>query len=73
MHLRLSAERPALAENVWPVRVKLSVFLGDLTQVHVEWSGRELVVRQTAAASYTEGESAYLSIDPNHCVLLEGD
>ena len=73
VHLRLSAERPARSENVWPVRVKRSVFLGDLTQVHVEWSGRELVIRQTTAAPYSEGEQAYLSIDPGHCVLLEGD
>ena len=58
---------------MWPVRVKRSVFLGDLTQVHVEWGGRELVIRQTTAAPYGEGEQAYLSIDPGHCVLLEGD
>ena len=71
VHLRLSADRPALGENVWPVRVKRSVFLGDLTQVHVEWGGRELVIRQTTAAPCGEGEKAYLSIDPSHCVLLE--
>jgi iron(III) transport system ATP-binding protein len=73
VHLRLSAERPSRPENVWPVRVKRSVFLGDLTQVHVEWSGRELVIRQTTAGQYREGEQAYLAIDPNHCVLLEAD
>ncbi|MDQ8727221.1 ABC transporter ATP-binding protein [Bradyrhizobium sp. LHD-71] len=73
VHLRLSAEPPAVPENVWPVRVKRSVFLGDLTQVHVEWSGRELVIRQTTAAPRGEGEKAYLSIDPRHCVLLEAD
>jgi ABC-type Fe3+/spermidine/putrescine transport system ATPase subunit len=73
VHLRLSAQRPALSENVWPVQVKRSVFLGDLTQVHVEWAGRELVIRQTTAPPCGEGETAYLSIDPKHCVLLEGD
>jgi ABC-type Fe3+/spermidine/putrescine transport system ATPase subunit len=73
VHLRLSADRPASSENVWPVRVKRSVFLGDLTQVHVEWCSRELVIRQTTAAPCSEGENAYLSIDPSHCVLLEGD
>ena len=55
------------------MRVKRSVFLGDLTQVHVEWCGRELVIRQTKAAPCGEGEQAYLAIDPNHCVLLEAD
>jgi iron(III) transport system ATP-binding protein len=73
VHLRLSADRPGKSENVWPVRVKRSVFLGDLTQVHVEWAGRELVIRQTTAAPCGEGETAYLSIDPSHCVLLEAD
>jgi ABC-type Fe3+/spermidine/putrescine transport system ATPase subunit len=73
VHLRLSAQPPARTENVWPVQVKRSVFLGDLTQVHVEWSGRELVIRQTTAPPCSEGETAYLTIDPSHCVLLEGD
>jgi ABC-type Fe3+/spermidine/putrescine transport system ATPase subunit len=73
VHLRLSAQPPAQSENVWPVKVKRSVFLGDLTQVHVEWAGRELVIRQTTAPPCGEGETAYLMIDPSHCVLLEGD
>jgi ABC-type Fe3+/spermidine/putrescine transport system ATPase subunit len=73
VHLRLSGDRPALGENVWPVRVKRSVFLGDLTQVHVEWGSRELVIRQTTAAPCGEGEQAYLAIDPDHCVLLEAE
>jgi iron(III) transport system ATP-binding protein len=73
VHLRLSAERPLRPDNVWPVRVRRSVFLGDLTQVHVEWANRELVIRQTTAAPCGEGETAYLAIDPSHCVLLEAD
>jgi iron(III) transport system ATP-binding protein len=72
VHLRLSAARPDTALNVWPVLVKRSVFLGDLTQVHVEWGGRELVIRQTALDRVPEGKDAYLSVDPRCCVLLEG-
>jgi hypothetical protein len=49
------------------------VFPGDLTQVHVEWCDRELVIQQTTAAPCSEGENAYLSIDPSHGVLLEAD
>ena len=71
VHLHLSNDAPALPNNVWPVRVKRAVFLGDLTQIHVEWGGRELVIRQTAATTFTEGQAAYLSIAPEHCVLLE--
>jgi len=72
VHLRLSAESPAGAVNAWPVVVRRSVFLGDMTQLHVEWSGRELVIRQTAAAPFGPDDRAYLSIAPEHCVLLEG-
>jgi iron(III) transport system ATP-binding protein len=71
VHLALSTERPAGAVNVWPVTVSRSVFLGDLTQVHVHWAGRELVVRRSALDGVTEGQEAFLSADPRRCVLLE--
>ncbi len=71
VHLRLDATPPPGPRNVWPVRVKRAVFLGDLTQVHVDWGGKELVVRRTALDGLSEGQQAYLSVDPRHCVLLE--
>jgi len=71
VHLRISAQAPASKVNVWPVTVRRAIFLGDLTQVHVDWGGRELVIRQTAAMPPAEGMIVYLSIDPAHCVLLE--
>jgi ABC-type Fe3+/spermidine/putrescine transport system ATPase subunit len=71
VHLKLSATPPGGDINVWPVVIKHAVFLGDLTQVHVDWGGRELVIRQTAAGTPGEGATAYLSIEPGHCVLLE--
>jgi iron(III) transport system ATP-binding protein len=71
VHLQFSATPPAAKLNVWPVKVIRSIFLGDLTQVHVNWGGRELVIRQTAAGTLAEGATAYLCIDPGHCVLLE--
>jgi hypothetical protein len=71
VHLRLEAARPAGQRNVWPVTVKRSVFLGDLTELHVDWGGRELVVRCTASDSVPGNQSAYLTGDPQHCVLLE--
>jgi iron(III) transport system ATP-binding protein len=72
VHLLLSGDRPDAAANVWPVVVRRAVFLGDMTQVHVEWGGRELVIRQTADA-WAEGDRAWLSINPNNCVLLEAE
>jgi iron(III) transport system ATP-binding protein len=71
VHLRLDATPPPGPRNVWPVCVKRAVFLGDLTQVHVDWGGKELVVRRTALDGLSEGQQAYLSVDPRHCVLLE--
>jgi len=71
VHLRLSPTRPAEARNVWPVRVRVCVFQGDLTQAHVAWGGRELIVRGAAMAPFAEGAEAFLSVDPACCVLLE--
>ena len=73
VHLRLNATRPAGEVNIWPVTVRRSVFLGDMTQVHVDWGGRELVIRQTVLDQLREGDAAYLSIAPESCVLLEAE
>jgi ABC-type Fe3+/spermidine/putrescine transport system ATPase subunit len=71
VHLRVYAKPPDETVNVWPVVVKRSVFLGDLSQIHVAWGDRELVVRQTAMPPFAEGQTVYLAISPEHCVLLE--
>ncbi len=71
VRFHLSAEQPAQQINVWPVTVVRSIFLGDLTQLHVEWSGREIVIRQTPTETLGQGAKGYLWVDPNDCVLLE--
>jgi ABC-type Fe3+/spermidine/putrescine transport system ATPase subunit len=71
VHFSLTKERPAGNRNVWEVSVRRSVFLGDLTQVHVIWGDSELIVRQSGMKHWAEGQPAYLSVDPSHCVLLE--
>jgi ABC-type Fe3+/spermidine/putrescine transport system ATPase subunit len=71
IHLELSREAPAAQCNVWPVRIRRSVFQGDFTQYHVDWEDRQLVVRCTAADPLDEGEKAYLTVDPRRCILLE--
>ena len=70
VHLHLTRDRPAGDRNVWPVTVRRTVFLGDLTQANVEWGGRELVIRHTQMP-VQPGQAAFLSVDPQHCVLLE--
>jgi iron(III) transport system ATP-binding protein len=71
VHFSLHSERPAGDRNIWPVSVHRSIFLGDLTQVHVRWDDRELIVRQSGMKPWVDGQPAYLSADPRHCVLLE--
>jgi ABC-type Fe3+/spermidine/putrescine transport system ATPase subunit len=71
VHLRLSFERPSGACNVWPATVHHCVFQGDFSQVNVTWGDRDLVVRSAALEPIPEGRQAYLSVDPQHCVLLE--
>src|SRR3954469_858911 len=71
VHLALSPERRGDGRNTWPVAIHHSVFLGDLTQVHVDWGGRDLIVRQTGMQAWSEGQPAVLSVAPEHCVLLE--
>jgi ABC-type Fe3+/spermidine/putrescine transport system ATPase subunit len=70
VHLHLYRERPAAERNVWRVVVRRAVFLGDLTQVHVVWGERELVVRHTNV-DFRAGEEVFLHADPSQCVLLE--
>ena len=72
VHLQLSETKANDTVNSWPVRVVRAVFLGDLTQIHVAWGDRELVIRQTAPAPCPEGGMATLSVSPSQCVLLEG-
>lgn len=71
VHLHLDARPPEGELNVWPATVRRSVFLGDLTELHVDWGGRELVVRRSAGGELAPGQPAYLSADPRRCVLLE--
>ncbi len=71
VHFRLAAQRQDGAVNVWPARIIRSVFLGDLTQVHVDWGGQEVVVRQIGPAIAAPGETVFIHAPPEQCVLLE--
>jgi iron(III) transport system ATP-binding protein len=71
VHLTLSATQPPGAANVWPVTVIRSVFLGDITQIHVAWGDRELIVRQATTSEFAPGHTVFLSTDPARCILLE--
>ena len=71
VHLHLFEKSPPSDSNVWPVVIRHVVFLGDISQLHVQWGDRELIVRQTSATSLTPGQGAFLWIDAQQCILLE--
>jgi ABC-type Fe3+/spermidine/putrescine transport system ATPase subunit len=71
VHFTLAAKSEAGATNVWPARIIRSVFLGDLTQVHLDWGGQEIVVRQIGPPVAAAGEVAWLNAAPSQCALLE--
>jgi len=47
------------------------VFQGDFTQYHLDWDGRQLIVRLAASEPMAEGDEVFVSVEPRHCVLLE--
>ncbi|HWM80226.1 MAG TPA: ABC transporter ATP-binding protein, partial [Methylomirabilota bacterium] len=71
VRLRLERARPETAVNVWPARIRQRVFQGDFTQYHVDWDGRQLIVRSAAPEPLAEGDEVFVSAEPRHCVLLE--
>jgi iron(III) transport system ATP-binding protein len=71
VHLALTADQPADAVNTWPVTIIRAVFLGDITQIHVQWGNRELVVRQIGVSNVGAGQKAWLRAAPEHCILLD--
>ena len=71
VHLTLSADQPADAVNTWPVTIIRAVFLGDITQLHLQWGSRELVVRQIGASAAGAGQKAWLRAAPDNCILLD--
>ena len=58
VHLQLSAQRPAVTQNVWPVRVERSVFQGDFTQTIVLWGDQRVTIRGTMEP-LAEGSDAF--------------
>jgi ABC-type Fe3+/spermidine/putrescine transport system ATPase subunit len=71
VRLRLDRARPATSVNAWPARIRQRVFQGDFTQYHVDWEGRQLIVRSAAPEPMAEGDEVFVSAEPRHCVLLE--
>ncbi len=71
VYLQLGHTRPEGVRNAWPVRVTLSVFSGDFMEYHVDWGGREMVIRRPPTDRFQEGEDLFMWVDTEFCVLLE--
>ena len=71
VRLRLERTRPATVVNAWPARIRQRVFQGDFTQYHVDWDGRQLIVRSAAFDHHAEGDEVFVCAEPRHCVMLE--
>jgi hypothetical protein len=42
-------------------------------QIHVNWAGQDIIIRQIGGEDWADGQQAFLSVAPEHCILLEGD
>jgi iron(III) transport system ATP-binding protein len=73
VHLQLHTTRPEGGSNVWPVTIARSIFLGDLSEIRVDWAGRQLIIRRSALDHMDAGQQVFLSVDPSRCVVLEHD
>src|SRR5712692_3973369 len=70
VHLRISTEPPAAAQNVWRVPVQQTVFQGDFTQVHLGWGPQHLIARCAAMEPLAAGREVYITVEPRHVVVL---
>jgi ABC-type Fe3+/spermidine/putrescine transport system ATPase subunit len=71
VRLRLERARPATSVNAWPARVRQRVFQGDFTQCHIDWDGRQLIVRSADPDHHAEGDEVFVRAEPRYCVVLE--
>jgi hypothetical protein len=70
VHLRISPDRPAGTQNVWPVEIEQTVFQGDFSQVLIRWGEQRMTARCAAMEPIAAGAGVFMSIDPRRVVLL---
>jgi ABC-type Fe3+/spermidine/putrescine transport system ATPase subunit len=70
IHLQISTLRPVGERNIWAARIDKTIFQGDFTQVHLLWSGQQLIARCAAFDPLPTGQEVFISIDPKRVVLL---
>jgi iron(III) transport system ATP-binding protein len=66
----LSEARPG-GLNVWEARVEQKVFLGEAVDFQVNVAGRTLLSRQHPTLRTKVGETIFVQLDPEKCVVLK--
>ncbi|MGD9844956.1 MAG: ABC transporter ATP-binding protein [Variibacter sp.] len=61
----------AAAPNQWPCKVLRSTFSGDFVEYLVETKWGQIVVRRPPTERLAAGDEAVLTIDPQHCVVVD--
>jgi iron(III) transport system ATP-binding protein len=65
------AEARPVGGNVWEGRVEQKVFLGEAVDFQVKVGGRTLLSRQHPTLRTKVGESIFVQLDPEKCVVLK--
>jgi iron(III) transport system ATP-binding protein len=66
----LMETRPS-SDNVWEGRVEQKVFLGEAVDFQVKVGSRTLLSRQHPTLRTKVGESIFVHLDPEKCVVLK--
>ena len=69
-HVRVSLDRPS-GPNVWPVTVEGQIFLGFCQDLELRCGGLRLEARAPVSLDLSPGQSAYIGIDPERCVVCK--
>ena len=59
------------ANNQWPCKVLKATFSGEFIEYLVETDWGQIIVRRPPTDRFTPGSQAVLSIDPEHCIVIE--
>lgn len=70
-YIALGRTFPSEGVNVWRGLVVRRLFAGDFIDYVVQVGDVELNVRRPPTERFAEGEEVFVSVDPQHCVIVE--
>jgi ABC-type Fe3+/spermidine/putrescine transport system ATPase subunit len=63
-------QRQADAVNHWPCTIRQATFSGDFVEYQVQTAWGELTVRRPPSDRFDVGSTAFVSVAPQHCVVV---